>query len=151
MAERTPTVWSWPQPFEELEHTADVGVVVRGETPEMCLARLVLSFTSVVLGRVEPLAGGAPRVLEVPAGDRLTMAVDLLRELLYLFDTDEVVPRTCAVERFDEAAGARLVVEMVPFEEGEHEDLMDLKAVTWHEARFERTPDGWTARIIFDV
>ncbi len=87
-----------PQPFEELDHTADAGVVVRGADAEQVLARLVLALSSLLTagGAVKP--DGMLRV-RVEPGDRAAMAVDVLRELLYRFEVEGMVPESCAVLR----------------------------------------------------
>ena len=93
-----------PQPFEELDHTADAGVLVHGQSAEQTLARLVLALSAVLTG------GGAVSAerdltVQVERGDRAAMAVDVLRELLFRFECEMVVPESCAVTRFDPEHG----------------------------------------------
>jgi SHS2 domain-containing protein len=139
-----------PAPWEELDHTADAGVIVHGDSPEQALARLVLAFAELVSG------GGEVREerelsLEVEAGDRAAMAVDVLRELLYRFDAEGAIPASCEIRDFDPARGARLGVGVGPYDPALHAEGIELKAVTLHEARFEREGEGWTAQIVFDI
>jgi SHS2 domain-containing protein len=142
---------SVPQPYEELDHTADEGVIVRGSSAEETLARLLLALSQLLSG------GGALAVartarIEVEAGDRATMAIDLLRELLYRFDTEQVIAASCRVERFDPSAGAAIEVELAPYDAELHAEGIELKAITWHEARFEPEESGsWVAQVVFDV
>lgn len=143
--------YDWPEPFEELDHTADVGVRVHGRDADECLARLVLSLSSLILGGSGSLSAEATRALEIEPADRLSMAVDVLRELLYVFDTEHVLPVRCVVHRFDEESGVLLELAMAPCNEDEHDDITDLKAVTWHHAVFEPEGDGFIAQIIYDV
>ncbi len=141
-----------PQPFEELDHTADTGLRVFGESRDQCLARLVLGFTAMCLGEAAPaLTAEISQPLEIEAADDVSMAVDVLRELLYIFDTEHRLPAACIVHRFDAASGVLLELAMAPFEEEAFPEMTDLKAVTWHDAVFERCSDQWTAEIIFDV
>jgi SHS2 domain-containing protein len=147
MAER----FDLPQPYEELDHTADTGLRVYGASPDECLARLVLGFTALTLGGQANLEAEASRALEIAAADHATMAVDVLREILFIFDTEHTLPARCTVHRFDPAEGVLLELAMAPFDEDAHENITDLKAVTWHEAIFEPASDGWVAQVIFDV
>jgi hypothetical protein len=39
--------YTLPQPYQQLDHTADVGVVVHGDSPLEALARLVLAYASL--------------------------------------------------------------------------------------------------------
>lgn len=144
-------VFTLPQPFEELDHTADVGLRVYGNTAQACLARLVLGFTALTLGGTADIEADASRPLEIDPGDFVSMAVDVLRELLYVFDTEHRLPARCTVHRCSEQDGILLELAMAPIHEDDHEDITDLKAVTWHDAAFEPASDGWTAQVIFDV
>jgi SHS2 domain-containing protein len=138
-----------PQPFEELDHTADVGVIVRGASAAETLARLVLTMSHLLSG------GGALEArheleIAVPGGDPLDMATDVLRELLFRFDCDHRIAAGCEVTRFDDE-GATLKLALADYDEAAHEEGTELKAVTLHEARFERDGEGWVAQIVFDV
>lgn len=139
-----------PQPFEELDHTADAGVLVHGQSAEQTLARLVLALSAVLTG------GGAVSAerdltVQVERGDRAAMAVDVLRELLFRFECEMVVPESCAVTRFDPEHGCTVEVGVGPYDPEAHVDGLALKAVTLHAARFERDADGWLAQVVFDV
>ncbi|MGC3997536.1 MAG: archease [Anaeromyxobacter sp.] len=90
-----------PQPHEDLGHTADVGVRVRGATAEEALARLALALGTL-------LAGGGPvpvvreERLEVAGEGATEVAVTLLRELLFRFATARLLParsRCCGSTR----------------------------------------------------
>ncbi len=142
--------WQSPQPYEEIDHTADAGVVVQGESKEETLARLVLA-----LGQL--LAGGAsvPHTtdveVEVEAGPLWSIAVDVLREVLFRFDRDGIIPQSCEVRSIDEESGASVVVGVGKFDSDLHAEGLEPKAVTLHEACFDATQDGYRARIIFDL
>lgn len=144
--------YALPQPFEEIDHTADVGMRVSGATPEACLARLVLGMTALTLGpSAATLEPDMTRHLVVAPDEHVAMMVDVLRELLFVFDTEHRLPTRCTVHTFGDREGVSLELAMASIVEDEHEDLTDLKAVTWHEAKLEPLSDGWMAQIIFDV
>jgi SHS2 domain-containing protein len=139
-----------PQRYEDLGHTADVGLRVRGATAEEALGRLVLAFATLVTG-----GEGADRVREdrltVPGGPGLTgTAVALLRELLFRLATAREVPVEIEVERVDEA-GAVVALTFGRHDPDRHAEGADVKAVTWHAARLEREGDGWVAQVVLDV
>jgi SHS2 domain-containing protein len=139
-----------PEPYQELDHTADAGVVVQGETAEAALGRLILGFAAM-------LSGGAPVpceheiVVVVEPGDQAAMAVDILRELLYRFDCERVIPSECEIRRFDPETGAEVLVGVGPYDAEVHAEGTVLKAVTLHEARFEQRDGQWLAQVVFDV
>jgi SHS2 domain-containing protein len=139
-----------PVDFEELDHTADVGIVVRGATPEETLAKLVLAFSNMLSG-----GGAVPEDAELPLSigpaDLASIAVDTLRELLFRFDAEGVLPASADVRFVDPARGAELSIGVGPYDPDAHAEGLELKAVTLHEARFEREGAGWRAQIVFDI
>ena len=142
--------YSLPQPYRDIEHTADVGVEVEGTSPREALARLVLAQTSL-------LTGGAP--VEVRREERCragpgspaSMAISILRELLFRFATERVLAAACEVVALDPEQGAEVIVALGPFDPDRHAEGLDLKAVTWHQALFEETGGSWRARVVFDI
>lgn len=148
-----PTRYVSPQPFEELDHTADAGVLVRGASAEETLARLILAFGTLLAGRTESRIDSED-VIGVDAGTLPDMAVDLLRELLFRFENDGVIPVAVTVLSFDPASGASVEAGFTRYDPETHADGLVFKAVTHHAARFEPAgPDtgGWLAQVVFDV
>lgn len=139
-----------PQPYRDLEHTADVGVEVEGGSAAEALARLVLAETALLAGgaAVEP---EREERLSVRGGDLVAIAVTVLRELLFRFATERVLAATCDVVTLDPRAGVELVVGLGRFDAERHAEGHDLKAVTWHGARLEPRDGRWVGRILFDA
>lgn len=139
-----------PQPYRDLEHTADVGVEVWGDSAEEALARLVLAESALLCG------GGAVATLREgrlrsPPGDLRATALWVLRELLYRFATSRELVGACEVVSLDPVAGAELALELGPFDPGAHAEGLDLKAVTLHRSAFEREGPRWRAAVVFDI
>jgi SHS2 domain-containing protein len=139
-----------PQPHEDLGHTADVGVRVRGATVEEALARLVLAFAALASGGAGVATEREERVAVAGGPDLAGTAVALLRELLYRLATEGRVPAACEILSAD-AAGAEATIAFGRRDPELHAEGADLKAVTWHAARLEREGDGWVAQAVFDV
>jgi protein archease len=139
-----------PQPYEDLGHTADVGVRVRGATPEEALGRLALALGTLLSGG-GPAPPGADRRIAVPGGPgRAGTAVALLRELLFRFATERLLPAEIEVHRADEA-GAEATVAFARWDPERHAEGADVKAVTWHAARLEPEGGGWIAQAVLDI
>jgi SHS2 domain-containing protein len=139
-----------PQPFEQLDHTADLGVAVEGASAEEALARLVLALGSLLAGG-GPAPVRAEREIAVEGGPDLRgTALAVLRELLYRFAAERLIPAACEVLRLDEA-GARVRVAFAGWDPALHREGTDVKAVTWHASAFEPAGDGWRAQVVFDV
>lgn len=139
-----------PQPYEDLDHTADVGVRVRGATAEEALGRLALALGALLSGG-GPAAPAADERVAVTGGPTLAgSAVALLRELLFRFATERRFPAAIEVHRAD-AAGAEATVGFAAYDPERHGEGVDVKAVTWHEARLEPEGDGFVAQVVLDI
>lgn len=139
-----------PQPYDLLDHTADLGVAVEGASAEEALARLVLALGALLCGG-GPAEASAEERLECPGGPDLRgSALAVLRELLYRFATRRLFPVACEVLRLDER-GAEVRVSLARWDPALHSEGSDVKAVTWHASAFEREGAAWRARVIFDV
>jgi len=142
--------YALPQPYEDLGHTADVGVRVRGASAEEALARLALALGTLLAG-----GGTAPTEreerLSVTGGPGLAgTAVALLRELLFRFATERLIPAEVEVHRAD-ANGAETTVGFARYDPERHAEGVDVKAVTWHAARLEPEGGGWVAQAVLDI
>ncbi len=141
---------SFPQQWEDLDHTADIGLRVRGASAEEALGRLALAFSTLVSGGVLP-EGVREERLRVEGGPELAgTAVALLRELLFRLATAREVPVAIDVHAVDER-GAVATVAFGRRDPVRHAEGADVKAVTWHEARLEQDGAGWLAQIILDT
>lgn len=139
-----------PQPWEDIGHTADLGIRVRGATAEEALARLALALGAVVAGEGASRAEREERISVAGGGDRASAAIAFLRELLFRFATARFYPCTCDVTRLDgdRAEGA---VGFARWDAGRNAGGADVKAVTWHAARLEPEGDGWVGQVVLDV
>ena len=145
--------WTSPQPYEDLDHTADVGLRVTGADPAEVLARLVLGFGQLVAGG-GPVAATIDETVTIPpADDAAVLAVDVVRAAAAPFFDAHRIPVAVAVTLADPAAGAQLVVTYGPWDDDAHADGLDIKAVTWHAAHLEPAPsgDGWVGQVVFDI
>jgi len=139
-----------PQPYEEISHTADVGIAAVGATPEEALARLVLALGALLAGggAVEP--AGERGISVSGAADLPQTAVALLREVLFGFATRREVPCSCEVRSL--APGrAEAAIGFGRYDPALHAEGVDVKAVTYHGARFEPGERGYRAQVILDI
>ena len=139
-----------PQHFEDLEHTADVGVAVEGASPEEALARLVLAQAALLAGEGEVEALREERIA-VQGNGHLELAIGLLRELLFRFATERVIAAECEVLALEPSARVEVAVGLGRYDPQLHGEGLDIKAVTWHAARFEELGGRWRAQVLFDI
>jgi SHS2 domain-containing protein len=133
--------------FEVLEHTADVGLRITGDTPEA-----LLEAAAEGLATLEDAwfpGEGRDREVVVEASDMPGLLVAWLDELLYLRDAEDVVFGGFRVE---EARDGRLRAGVRTAPRGERVlESAGVKAATYHHLRFEGRNDGWTADVYLDV
>jgi len=132
--------------YEILEHTADIGLRATGRS----LSEL---FANACHGTLEIMgAAGADgdevATVTVEAGDEGSLLVDVLNELIYLVDARQA--RVAAAEVATGQPGrAMATFRWAPSDE--ELSGTELKATTYHQLSVERTEDGYTATVYFDV
>jgi SHS2 domain-containing protein len=143
--------YALPQPFRDLDHTADAGVEVEGASPGETLARLVLAESALLAGGERVAVERDERVVVRTQEGAEGLAVELLRELLYRFSTARVIAGACEVTAFEPGALVEVNIGFGRYDPDLHAEGLDLKAVTRHAARFEEVGGRWRARVIFDT
>jgi SHS2 domain-containing protein len=141
--------------FETFDHTADVGLEVRGESLEDLLATAAQAVFSVIIEAGPSAVETEAEVLaEAETGARAAwedVFVAWLQELLYRFEMEHLVPLEFD---FAEAGPARVRarVGFGRFDPKRHRAGTEVKAVTYHELAVREEPGGtWSARFILDV
>lgn len=132
---------------EFLEHTADVGILARGDTPEEAFAAAAEGLAEI-LGAWFP-GEGEDRRLRVEAGDVGALLVAWLDELLYLAEAGDVVFGGFDVERVGERE--LLARAGVAPRAGRDLDGQHVKAATYHRLRVSEGGSGWVAQVFLDV
>jgi len=141
--------------YSTFDHTADVGLEVRGED----LADLLATAARAVFDQMlqdRPGSVAATETLHVRceadlAPDEAEVLVAWLQELLFRFETDALMPITVHVEEAT-GEGVRARVGFGRFDPERHGTRLEVKAVTYHGLQVQEAPDGsWHARLILDV
>jgi SHS2 domain-containing protein len=136
-----------PSPWRELDHTADVGAEIVGETEEEVYARAALALGQMLAGGGE-LTQSVVRTLEPAGHDRVSQLIALLRDVLALFYDERLILAAIEVRLGPPFAATGWFCRWDPALHGEG---VDVKAVTYGGARFEPRGRGWLARLIFDI
>ena len=156
-----------------LDHTADVGLDVQAPSLELLFHRAAVGLLALLQGVDDEAvddedgdgapargadgdAGSDPGLeeargvevlgVELEAGGADELLADWLRELLFLHETRHADYARATFDRLGETAlEARVQTEPAA------PAVREIKGVTYHELRVERTEGGWEARVIFDV
>jgi SHS2 domain-containing protein len=128
--------------YEWREHTAEVELHVRAESPEAVLADAVDAFGRLV--EEDDEGEPAEHPLDLEGRDLGDVLVRLLDELVYLADTASFVPDAADLR----LEGTRLAGSV----RGRRAALDPLvKAATYHRLSFAPDGEGWRARVVLDV
>ncbi len=135
--------------YEIINHTADIGIKVYGKdlkelfiNAAFGMFEIIADLKSVETKKLIRLNLKAPNIEE--------LLVSWLRELLYQYNTKEILFKEFTIEQLSEnqikakAKGER-------FNPQKHELKTEVKAITYHGLKAEQTKDGWQAEVIFDV
>ena len=137
------------QPYEVFEHTADIGLHAYGHTLEELFVHAAQGMESLMVPP-ETVHTVTSREIAVEGHDHLSLLIAWLNELIFLFDTEHLLFREVTIDMLTETRIAgRASGE--PYDVQRHDLSSAIKAVTWHEAAIQHTPEGYQARIIFDI
>ena len=136
------------QNIEEIDHTADIGIVAYGvELKEAFVNAAYAMFT--LIADLEGVKQTVCHEIEVQAEDQESLLVRWLNELLYLFDVERIIFSGFEVTDFsDTHLKARGYGE--PLDRTRHSLKAGVKAATYHMLEIERD-DGYKAQVIFDA
>ena len=134
--------------YETFDHTADVGLRIRAADLDTLFADAARAMFSVMAG---DLAAVRPRKKfdRARSGRSRRLLRDWLGELLYTFHVRKLVfsDFTVAVSE----RGLQGTARGEPMDAARHQLDVEIKAVTWHGLKVERTGDGWLAEVIVDI
>lgn len=135
--------------FELFEHTADLGLRVRGRTLEELFVEAARGLLAMLVADPTEVRAEATKTITLTADDLSYLLFDWLTELLYAFETDKLLLST-----FDlKIEGKSLIAACrgEPMDETRHRMEHEVKAVTYHGLRVEQTATGWEAEVIVDI
>lgn len=133
--------------FEQIEHTADVGIRAWNDSLEGCFEQATRGLLDI-MGAWSNEQGERVEI-ELEARDHIALLVDWLSEVLYLQDTRDAVVGDVNIDYVTDTSilGS---VRLAPRGEASY-DGTAVKAITYHQLAITRDPSGWTARVYVDV
>jgi SHS2 domain-containing protein len=140
---------STPPWLEEIDHTADVGIVVHAQSLPELYARAAWGLFHTIAD-LSSVAARETVTVTVTGPDPAGLMVHWLSELNYRFQTRHTLfAAFCVSDVSDRRLTARVSGE--PMDPAHHTIHTEIKAVTYHGIRIAHDGNAWSARIIFDV
>ncbi|MEK6851405.1 MAG: archease [Candidatus Thermoplasmatota archaeon] len=132
--------------FEELDHTADVGIRAYGRTLDELFANAAAGMFSLVtdLDAVKPVG---EYEVKVASRDLKSLLVDFLSELIVVHETEKVLLAEFDVKVSGLAVDARVRGERI--DKARHPLHLMVKAVTYHGIDVDE--EKGEAQVIFDI
>jgi len=135
--------------FEIIEHTADIGVRAFGATEAEAFQNAAAGMFSLItdLDSVREIESFD---IEVASEDAENLLVEWLNELLFLFESREVLLGRFEITEF---AGTSLKATVFgeTIDPARHPLKTDIKAATYHMLAVAKEDNRWMAQTIFDV
>ena len=135
--------------YELFEHTADLGLRATAADLDALFAEMAAClFTAIVedFTLVRPVLDVA---IEVVGTDRELLLFDWLKELLHRCEDEQMLFCRFEVKVRDDGLSATAWGE--PFDPDRHALGHEVKAITYHGLKVEKTADGWLAEVIVDI
>jgi len=131
--------------YEQIEHTADLALRIYGRDLHELLANAAYAMFSQ-LADLQRIALSVRREVEVEGTDYESLLVNWLNELLYLHETRGEVYST-----FDIHALSPQHLQATVRGEHSQEIYTIIKGATYHDLAINKTTEGYTATVVFDV
>jgi protein archease len=139
-------------PYKYLEDigTADIAFEATGrDLPELFTSAADATMNVMI----ENLDTIEPRCIELKNDEIDMLLFDFLQELIYFKDADRLLLRVreIRIDKGDGACSLKATTAGEPLDAGRHQQRADVKAVTLHDFRVEKTEGGWKAVAILDI
>lgn len=139
-------------PYEIIEHTADVGLRVFGSTLKELFENAARGMFEIVTGKSPQVSIKEQKTIEVKkqVEDFEELIVYWLSELLYVFNKEDMLFGDFKISELNnngiigQAFGEKINPQKTTFQ-------TEIKAVTFHNLKIEKHSKGFTCNIIFDV
>jgi SHS2 domain-containing protein len=142
-------------PFHYLEDigTADIAFQATGRDLPELFAAAADATMNVMIDNLEAIEPRETRRIELK-NDAIDMLLfDFLQELIYFKDADRLLLRIreVQIDQKDDAYSLNATAAGEPLDPMRHQQRADVKAVTLHDFRVEKSDDGWKASVLLDI
>jgi SHS2 domain-containing protein len=142
-------------PYKYLEDigTADIAFEATGRDLPELFTSAANATMNVMIENLDTIEPREIRRIELENDEIDMLLFDFLQELIYFKDADRLLLRVREI-RIDKRDGAYSLSATTvgePLDAGRHQQRADVKAVTLHDFRVEKTEGGWKARVLLDI
>jgi SHS2 domain-containing protein len=134
--------------FEIVDHTADVGIIAYGANISQAFTNAARALFSLIT-ELDSVGEVVYRDIELVAPDQESLLVEWLNELIYLFDTENIIFKRFDITQLNSTRlKARSYGEKV--DSAKHKLKTGVKAATYHMLKVDKT-NGCQVQVLFDI
>ena len=135
--------------YEIIDHTADLGIVVKGpDTKGLFINAALAMIDLMVKGKISDII--TTRDILIEGTDFPDLLVRWLGEILYLFEGEDLIVHSIEIKSIGPMQ-LQATLGLSSFKPERHQVLREIKAVTYHGISVGKANSGWEARVIFDI
>lgn len=135
--------------LEEIDHTADYGIKVWAEDKKTLFEKCAEIMENLIVETKE-IDAKILRELKIEGENEEELLLELLKELLFIFDTEGFIFKEIKIE-FEGEKKLKLVGKGDFFDPKKHRRKLTIKAVTYYNFYLKEKNGGFETQIIFDV
>jgi SHS2 domain-containing protein len=141
--------------YEFLEDIAiaDIAFQASGNTLEEVFQVSGDATINAMIENIEKIQPKETRNFQIENDELDLLLFNFLQELVYYKDSELLLLRTQEIKIYEEDGQHKLNAVMIgeKLDRDRHEQRVDVKAVTLHRFKLEKTAEGWTALVILDI
>ncbi len=138
-----------PYRFVDGVAIADVTFEATGSTLEELFESAANAVTASMVDDLKTIEQKITKKISISGKDPERLLHNFMQELLFYKDSECLVFSKYTIKIIGNSLEAELAGEELDQEK--HEWITDVKAVSWHMYKLEKTEEGWKAFVILDV
>ena len=136
--------------YELLEHTADIFIKANGKTLSEAFENAAIGMFDIIYPTAKVGSVGEYQ-LEHKSSDLEQLLVEWLSELLYIYETQNVLFSSFKVQIDETQLSLKCQAFGEKVDPAKHKISDEIKAVTYHMLEIGRENDGYFVKVLFDV
>lgn len=137
-----------PKNYEIIEHTADIGIRVKGGDLKELFKNAALAMFEIMAEAKKKAAEKKELKIKLKADNLDELFINWLNELLSLSAAKELIFPAFKITKLNESS---LEAILSGSDIKNYRLNSEIKAATYHELKLGRIKSGWQAEVIFDV
>ena len=137
--------------IEVFDHTADVGLRIRGDDPADLFRTAAEGLFDYVVANRGEVRVDRTEVVALRADSTADLLLAWMNELIFRCETGHILFTRFEVEISADGLSLEATISGEAIDRDRHVLDHEVKAVTHHGASLEREGEGWVAEIILDI